>query len=171
MMNFQRSVTMDLYDFSATGLDGAPIAFDRYRGWTLLIVNVASACGYTPQYAELEALYRRHAARGFAVLGFPCNQFGEQEPGDADAIRDFCRASYDVTFPLFAKIDVNGPDAHPLWEWLKQAQPGVLGTSAIKWNFTKFLVSPAGEVLHRYAPITTPSQIEDDIVALLPKSR
>ena len=138
-----------------------------YRGKTLLIVNVASACGYTPQYAGLEALYRKYKDRGFVVLGFPCNQFGAQEPGSADEIATFCSTQYDVTFPLFAKIDVNGANAHPLFEHLKTERPGALGTKAIKWNFTKFLVNARGEVVERYGSSTTPEQIDADVAKAL----
>jgi glutathione peroxidase len=133
----------------------------------LLIVNVASECGFTPQYAGLEALQRKHAPAGFAVLGFPCNQFGAQEPGTEAQIRDFCESSYAVSFPLFAKIDVNGSDAHPLYQFLKSSEPGLLGTEAIKWNFTKFLVGRDGKVIKRYAPATKPEAIEADIAEAL----
>jgi len=133
----------------------------------LLVVNVASRCGFTPQYAGLEALYRAYRERGFTVLGFPCNQFGGQEPGDADEIRDFCSTRYTVSFPMFAKIEVNGPNAHPLYQYLKSAQPGLLGTEAIKWNFTKFLVGRDGGVLRRYAPNDTPEAIGRDLAPLL----
>jgi glutathione peroxidase len=141
---------------------------DAYRGKVLLIVNVASKCGFTPQYEGLEALYRTHKDRGFEILGFPCNQFGHQEPGDAGAIRDFCSTKYEVTFPLFAKIDVNGASAHPLYKFLKHAAPGVLGSEAIKWNFTKFLIDREGKVVRRYASADTPEKIDKDLRALLP---
>jgi glutathione peroxidase len=131
----------------------------EYRGRTLLIVNVASQCGFTPQYAGLEDLFRRFAGRGLVVLGFPCDQFGHQEPGSDAEIQRFCADTYAVTFPLFSKIDVNGSHAHPLFEILKQARPGLMGTRAIKWNFTKFLVSPTGEVLQRFGPRDTPNAI------------
>lgn len=156
-----------VYDFEANLLDGTPQRLDAYRGKALLIVNVASKCGFTPQYEGLEALYRANKDSGFEILGFPCNQFGHQEPGDADAIRDFCSAKYDVTFPLFAKIDVNGADAHPLYKFLKHAAPGVLGSEAIKWNFTKFLVDREGNVVRRYASADTPEKIGKDLAALL----
>ena len=156
-----------LYTIPVTTLDGKPETLAGYRGKVLLIVNVASACGFTPQYKGLEALYRRYQGSGFAILGFPCNQFGHQEPGDADEIRTFCSNTYDVTFPLFAKIEVNGPKAHPLFAYLKAQRPGVLGSEAIKWNFTKFLVDRGGAVLHRYAPRTTPEAMENDIRAVL----
>ncbi len=156
------------YDFSVTTIDGKPASLAPYCGKTLLIVNVASECGFTPQYSGLEALYRRYRDKGFVVLGFPCDQFGHQEPGDEAAIKRFCAEQYDVTFPLFAKIEVNGPGTHPLYAYLKAAKPGVLGTEAIKWNFTKFLVDKDGEVLRRYAPRDTPEKIGQDLVDLLP---
>ena len=148
-----------IYDFEASLLDGTPRKLDAYRGKLLLIVNVASKCGFTPQYAGLEALYRAHRGQGLEILGFPCNQFGHQEPGNATEIRNFCSTRYDVTFPLFAKIDVNGADAHPLYRWLTAEKPGVLGTQAIKWNFTKFLVGRDGRVIKRYAPSDEPRAI------------
>jgi glutathione peroxidase len=156
-----------VYDFDVTALDGNPRFMADYRGKTLLIVNVASACGYTPQYTGLEALYRKYHDRGFEVLGFPCNQFGGQEPGSAEDIATFCSTKYDVTFPLFAKVDVNGANAHPLFEHLKAEQPGALGTKGIKWNFTKFLVNAQGEVVERYGSSTTPAQIDADVAKLL----
>jgi glutathione peroxidase len=156
-----------IYDFTVTTLDGRRLSLGEYRGKALLIVNVASRCGFTPQYTGLEALYRQHKARGFAVLGFPCDQFGHQEPGDAAEIRQFCSREYDVTFPLFAKIEVNGPGADPLWTWLKRERRGLLGSSAIKWNFTKFLVGRDGAVLRRYAPADTPEQIGRDLETVL----
>lgn len=156
-----------LYDFNATLLDGSPLSLDSYRGKVLLIVNTASACGFTPQYAGLETLYRKWQAAGLVVLGFPCNQFGAQEPGDAAAIGQFCQTNFGVSFPLFAKIDVNGENAHPLYVWLKQSAPGVLSTEAIKWNFTKFLVNREGKVIERYAPTTRPEDIAGAIEALL----
>jgi glutathione peroxidase len=151
-----------LYSIPVTTIDGRPTTLEPYRGEALLIVNVASQCGFTPQYAGLETLYRRHHARGFEVLGFPCDQFGHQEPGNEDEIRKFCSLAYDVTFPMFAKIDVNGPDEHPLFATLKGQARGVLGTTAVKWNFTKFLVSRDGRVLARYSPRDTPEDIETD---------
>jgi glutathione peroxidase len=157
----------DVYGFDVTTLDGKPRPMADYRGKVLLIVNVASACGYTPQYKGLEALYRKYHDRGFEVLGFPCNQFGGQESGSADEIATFCSTKYDVTFPLFAKIDVNGGHAHPLYEHLKAAAPGAMGTKAIKWNFTKFLVDAHGEVVERYGSSTTPEQIDADVAKLL----
>ena len=156
-----------VYDFEANLLDGSLQKLDAYRGKALLIVNVASKCGFTPQYEGLEALYRANKDKGFGILGFPCNQFGHQEPGDAGEIRDFCSTKYDVTFPLFAKIDVNGADAHPLYKFLKHAAPGVLGSEAIKWNFTKFLVDREGNVVRRYASADTPAKIGKDVQSLL----
>lgn len=156
-----------LYDLDAVALDGSTVRLDRYRGAVLLIVNVASQCGYTPQYAGLERLYRDHRERGLVVLGFPCNQFGRQEPGDAEAIRAFCVEQYDVTFPLFAKVDVNGRAAHPLFAHLATARRGWLGTARIKWNFTKFLVDARGEVVGRYGPTARPESLEADVVRCL----
>jgi glutathione peroxidase len=156
-----------IYDFSAKKLGGEEISLDTFRGTVLLIVNVASKCGFTPQYEGLEALYRKYSAKGFAILGFPCNQFGGQEPGDASEIAQFCSRTYDVTFPMFEKIDVNGAAAHPLYQFLKAEQTGVLGTEPIKWNFTKFLVDRQGQVTGRFAPTTKPSDMEADIERLL----
>ncbi|MGA3301982.1 MAG: glutathione peroxidase [Methylovirgula sp.] len=156
-----------VYDFSAKQLGGDDISLDRFRGEVLLIVNVASKCGFTPQYEGLEALQRKYHARGFSVLGFPCNQFGSQEPGDAKEIAQFCKLTYDVSFPMFDKIDVNGVHAHPLYEFLKSEQKGLLGTEPIKWNFTKFLVDRQGEVKGRYAPTTKPAEIASAIELLL----
>lgn len=154
-------------DFEVKGADGQPVSLDRWKGQVLLIVNTASKCGFTPQYGGLEALYRDLQDRGLVVLGFPCNQFGKQEPGSAEEIASFCRLTYDVTFPVFAKVDVNGSDAAPLFQWLKEQAPGVIGTEAIKWNFTKFLVDAEGNVVKRYAPKDTPASIAKDIEALL----
>jgi len=159
-----------VYDFTAKTIDGTEQPLADYRGKTLLVVNVASKCGFTPQYTGLEALHRKLAAHGFAVLGFPCDQFGHQEPGDEAEIKNFCSLNYDVTFPLFAKIDVNGGNAHPLYQWLKSEKPGVLGTEAIKWNFTKFLIDGTGAVVHRYGSADKPESIETDVAALLAKS-
>jgi glutathione peroxidase len=156
-----------IYDFSAKTLEGASTPLSAYKGKTLLIVNVASKCGFTPQYEGLEALYRKFAPKGLVVLGFPSNQFGHQEPGDSAEIRSFCSTNFDVTFPLFAKIDVNGSAADPLYTFLKREARGVLGTERIKWNFTKFLVDSQGRVKKRYAPTAKPSSIESDISALL----
>lgn len=155
------------YDFSARTIDGEERPLSDYRGRPMLIVNVASKCGFTPQYTGLEALYRRHRDAGLVVLGFPCDQFGHQEPGDEAEIAQFCSLNYDVSFPMFAKIDVNGPDAHPLYQWLKKEKSGLLGIGAIKWNFTKFLVDRSGHVVKRYAPTDTPEAIEKDLGALL----
>ena len=153
-----------VYDFTVDDIKGQPVPLDRYRGKVLLVVNTASKCGFTPQYKGLEALYRKYRDRGLEVLGFPCNQFGRQEPGTESDIASFCSTTYHVTFPLFAKIDVNGAHAHPLYQWLKSEKKGVLGTEAIKWNFTKFLVDRHGTVLRRYAPNDTPQSIRPDIV-------
>jgi len=158
---------MNVFDFSATALDGTPLDLSRYRGKVLLIVNTASACGFTPQYKGLEAVYRQFQARGAEVLGFPCNQFGQQERGSEAEIGAFCEKNFGVSFPLFAKVDVNGAGAHPLFRHLKKAAPGVLGTERIKWNFTKFLVNRDGEVVKRYAPQTKPEAIAADIEKLL----
>ena len=155
---------MTLYDIEAKTIDGRTESLSAYKDKTLLIVNVASECGFTPQYAGLEQLYREFKDRDLVVLGFPCNQFGHQEPGTESDIAAFCSTKYDVTFPLFARIDVNGPHAHPLYQWLKSEKKGVLGTEAIKWNFTKFLVDRHGTVLRRYAPNDTPQSIRPDIV-------
>jgi glutathione peroxidase len=154
---------MTIYDFSARTIDGQDQSLADYRGKVLLVVNVASKCGFTPQYRGLEALHRKLAPRGFAVLGFPCDQFGHQEPGDEAEIRRFCSTTYDVTFPLFAKIKVNGPEVHPLYRYLKSEQKGVLGSEAIKWNFTKFLIGRDGRVIARYAPKDAPEAIEKDV--------
>lgn len=154
-------------DIPVTTPEGTQIDLSDYAGKVLLIVNVASKCGFTPQYEGLEALHRRYADRGFEVLGFPCNQFGAQEPGDAAEIANFCSLTYDVTFPVFGKIDVNGPDAAPLYRYLKKAAPGLFGTEGIKWNFTKFLVDRTGNVVDRYAPQTKPEDIAADIEKLL----
>jgi glutathione peroxidase len=160
-----------IYDFEVTALDGTVGSMGDYRGKLLLIVNVASRCGFTPQYAGLERLHRRYQDQGLLVLGFPCNQFGKQEPGSPEDIRRFCSDAYDVTFPLFAKIDVNGPNTHPLYRYLKAQEKGVLGLGVIKWNFTKFLVSTDGKVLRRYAPKDSPERIERDLASLLPAPR
>ncbi len=157
-------------DYSATTLAGEEIALSRFAGQVLLVVNTASACGFTPQYAGLEELYRTYAPRGFAVLGFPCNQFGAQEPGDATQIATFCSREYGVTFPMFAKIEVNGDGAHPLYRYLKDARPGVLGSEAIKWNFTKFLIGRDGQVAGRYAPMTKPDVLRAEIERLLARA-
>jgi glutathione peroxidase len=155
------------YDFTATAIDGCERSLAEFAGRALLIVNVASKCGFTPQYAGLEALWRRYRDAGFAVLGFPCDQFGHQEPGTEEEIARFCSTTYDVTFPMFAKIEVNGPNTHPLYAWLKREKGGILGTEAIKWNFTKFLIGRDGRVVERYAPLVAPEKIERDVAALL----
>jgi len=154
-------------DFEPALPDGTRQSLSDYAGRVLLIVNGASKCGFTPQYRGLEALYRRYKDRGFTILAFPCNQFGGQEPGDAAEIASFCSLTYDVTFPLFARIDVNGDHADPLWRWLKAQKTGVLGTQRIKWNFTKFLVGRDGKVAERYAPTTKPETLDGAVVALL----
>ena len=156
-----------VHDFSAKALSGEDVSLADFRGKVLLIVNTASKCGFTPQYAGLEKLHEELSPRGFAVLGFPCNQFGQQEPGDAQEIQTFCSLNYNVTFPMFAKIDVNGAGAHPLYEFLKGEKAGLLGIEAIKWNFSKFLVDKEGRVVERYAPTTTPASLKADIEALL----
>jgi glutathione peroxidase len=156
-----------VYDFNADSLSGAPVDLAQYRGKVLLIVNTASNCGFTPQYKGLEAVYQQFKDKGVEVLGFPCNQFGKQEPGSADEIGAFCEKNYGVTFSLFAKIDVNGDDAHPLFKHLKGEAPGVLGTEAIKWNFTKFLIRKDGTVFKRYAPQTEPKELLEAIEKLL----
>ena len=155
-----------IYDFSAETIDGKPAPLADYRDKVILIVNTASKCGFTGQYAGLEALYRKYRDRGLVVLGFPCNQFGAQEPGDEAEIANFCSLTYDVKFPMFSKIDVNGSGAHPLYQWLKSQKAGLLG-GRIKWNFTKFLVDGDGNVLKRYAPTTKPADIAADIEAAL----
>ena len=156
-----------IHDFSARALSGEEVSLSAFRGKVLLIVNTASKCGFTSQYAGLEKLHEELSPRGFAVLGFPCNQFGQQEPGDAQEIQSFCTLNYHVTFPMFAKIEVNGPGADPLYEFLKGEKPGLLGIEAIKWNFTKFLVDKDGQVVERYAPTTKPEALKGDVEALL----
>jgi glutathione peroxidase len=157
----------DLYDIPVRTIDGVDTTLAPYRGKPLLIVNVASRCGFTPQYTGLEALYRKYKDQGLVVLGFPCNQFAHQEPESEMEIREFCDRSYGVSFPLFAKIDVNGPSAHPLYRYLKSQRKGLLGRETIAWNFTKFLVGRNGEVLRRYSPRRTPEKIEKDVAALV----
>lgn len=156
-----------IYDVEAKRLNGEPVTLDQFKGKALLIVNTASKCGFTPQYQALEAVYRKFKDRGFQILGFPCNQFGKQEPGDAQEIASFCSSRYEVSFPMFEKIEVNGDGTHPLYRLLKSSAPGVLGSEAIKWNFTKFLVDRDGKVIKRYAPATKPEKIEQDIEAAL----
>lgn len=157
------SETVSFYDIEVTTIDGKPMKMGEFRGQTLLIVNVASQCGFTNQYAGLEKLHLNYRNRGFQVLGFPCNQFGGQEPGDEQEIKNFCNLNYQVTFPLFKKIEVNGDGTHPLYQFLKREKKGVLGSQAIKWNFTKFLISRSGTPLKRFAPGTQPAELEDEI--------
>jgi glutathione peroxidase len=156
-----------VHDFTAQNIEGRPQRLSDYKGKVLLIVNVASKCGFTPQYRGLEALWRKYEDQGLVILGFPCDQFGHQEPGDEAEIQSFCSMTYDVSFPMFAKIEVNGAGAHPLYQHLKAEAPGLLGTEGVKWNFTKFLVDRSGKVVKRYAPTDKPEAIEPDIVALL----
>ena len=157
-----------IYDFSANRLNNESEALSAYQGKAVLVVNTASKCGFTPQFEGLEALYKNFQSRGLEILGFPCNQFMKQDPGSADEIADFCQANYGVTFPMFAKVDVKGESAHPLFQHLTSSAPGLLGSKSIKWNFTKFLVNPDGAVVKRYAPATKPEKIAEDIEALLP---
>jgi glutathione peroxidase len=157
----------NVYNFKARTIDGRDLSLAEYSGKVLLIVNVASRCGFTPQYQGLEELYERFGTRGFEVLGFPCNQFRKQEPGSETEIRSFCDLQYGVRFPLFSKIDVNGPSTHPLYEFLKKSKPGFLGTKRIKWNFTKFLIDRSGHPIKRYSPQTAPAAIEKDVQAAL----
>jgi len=158
-----------LYDFNVVTITKAEQSMARYKDKVLLIVNVASECGFTPQYEGLEKLYETYQKQGFEILAFPCNQFGGQEPGTPKQIQNFCKVNFDVTFPLFAKIDVNGKDTHPLYAYLKKKAPGILGTESIKWNFTKFLVDKKGNVIRRYGSSTKPEEIESDIEKLLHK--
>ena len=157
---------MSVYQFNANTLSGEEVSLDTYKGKVLLIVNTASKCGLTPQYEGLEALYKELNTDGLEILGFPCNQFGKQEPGDSTEIASFCLKNYGVSFPMFEKIDVNGDDAHPLYKYLKEEAKGLLGSEAIKWNFTKFLINKEGEVVERYAPTTPPEKIKADIQKL-----
>jgi len=161
---------MSVYDYSAASIRGEDVPLSRYEGNVLLIVNTASECGFTPQYKGLQELYEKYREQGFEVLGFPCNQFGGQEPGGEEQIAAFCETNYGVTFPMFAKVDVNGDGAHPLFQYLKKEAPGVLGTQAIKWNFTKFLVDRKGNVVRRYASTDAPESLEADIKAALEAS-
>ena len=156
-----------IYDFEATSIDGKPAHLSTQRGKVLLIVNTASACGFTPQFAGLEQLWQDYSDKGLVVVGFPSNQFGAQDPGSNDEIASFCQVNYGVSFPMMSKVDVNGANAHPLWKWLTAEAPGLLGTKGIKWNFTKFLVGKDGKVLKRYAPTDTPQSIKRDIEAAL----
>jgi glutathione peroxidase len=155
------------YDFEAEQIGGRRVSLGDFKGKVLLVVNTASACGYTPQFAGLQQLHERHGPQGLVVLGFPCNQFGAQDPGSNEEIAQFCQLNYGVDFPMMSKIEVNGPGAHPLYRWLTSEAPGLLGSTAIKWNFTKFLVGRNGEVLHRYAPGDTPEALAKDIEAAL----
>ena len=155
------------YDFSARDIDGDEHSLSEFKGKAMLVVNTASKCGFTPQYTGLEKLYKDYGDKGLVVLGFPCDQFGHQEPGDADEIKNFCSLNYDVSFPLFEKVEVNGGNAHPFWKWLKHEKPGLLGMEAIKWNFTKFLIDRQGNVVKRYAPTDTPEKIEKDLSSVL----
>jgi len=155
------------YGFSAKTIDGGQQTLDAYKGKVVLVVNVASKCGFTPQYKGLEAVYKQYKDQGLAILGFPCDQFGHQEPGDENEIKQFCSLSYDVSFPMFAKVEVNGAGTHPLYQWLKSSAPGLLGTEGIKWNFTKFLVGKDGQVVKRYGSIDKPEDIAKDIEKLL----
>ncbi|WP_143415624.1 glutathione peroxidase [Geobacillus sp. E263] len=158
---------MSIYDFRVKTIRGEEQSLADYKGKVLLIVNTASKCGFTPQYKELQELYEQYRDRGFVVLGFPCNQFGNQEPGTEEEIEQFCQVNYGVTFPMFAKVDVNGENAHPLFQYLKEKAPGVLGTKVIKWNFTKFLVDRNGNVVARFASQTKPSELKNEIEELL----
>ena len=156
-----------IYDFDALSIDGKPVALEQFRGHPMLIVNTASACGFTPQFGGLEALHQQYGGQGLVVLGFPCNQFAGQDPGSNDEIATFCQRNFGVSFPMMSKIDVNGPEAHPLYQWLAAEAPGLLGSKAIKWNFTKFLVGKDGTVIKRYAPQDAPEKLAKDIEAAL----
>ena len=155
------------YDFEALQIDGKRVKLSKYKGKVLLVVNTASACGFTPQFGGLEELHQAYGKQGLVVLGFPCNQFGAQDPGSNDEIAGFCQLNYGVSFPMMAKVDVNGPQAHPLYQWLTREAPGLLGSTAIKWNFTKFLVGKDGQVIRRYAPQDAPASLAKDIEAAL----
>ena len=159
--------TPTVYDFEAKDISGKDIALSAFKGKVMLVVNTASKCGFTPQFGGLEALHNSYAAKGLAVLGFPCNQFGAQDPGSDSEIAGFCQMNYGVSFPMMGKIDVNGPAAHPLYKWLAAEAPGLLGSKAIKWNFTKFLVGKDGQVIKRYAPLDKPADMAKDIEAAL----
>jgi len=152
-----------VYDFQATSITGQPVSLSEFRGKPLLIVNTASKCGFTPQFDGLEQLWKTYGPRGLVIVGFPCNQFGSQDPGSESEIASFCQLNYGVSFPMMAKVDVNGSDAHPLYKWLTEEAPGILGTKAIKWNFTKFLVGRDGQVIKRYAPTDKPKDLAGDI--------
>jgi glutathione peroxidase len=160
-------VAPSIYDFSVTTIEGQPLNLSTYKGKVLLIVNTASQCGFTPQYQGLQALYDKYASQGLEILGFPCNQFGQQEPGSAAEIQSFCETRFSVTFPLFQKVDVNGKDAHPLFQYLTKAAPGLFGTETVKWNFTKFLVDRNGKVVERYASLAKPEDLDKAIQKLL----
>lgn len=157
------SAPTSAFDFDATTLTGQPVSLAEHRGKVLLVVNTASACGFTPQFEGLENLWKGYRDRGLVVVGFPCNQFGSQDPGSAEEIGTFCQVNYGVSFPMMAKVDVNGSDAHPLWKWLTAEAPGILGTKAIKWNFTKFLIGRDGQVIKRYGSVDKPAEIAGDI--------
>jgi len=167
LLSLQRHPMSTVYDFDATTITGQPVKLDQYRGQVILVVNTASKCGFTPQFDGLEKLWQAHKDKGLVVLGFPCNQFGSQDPGSEDQIASFCQLNYGVSFPMMAKVDVNGPAAHPLYQWLVKEAPGILGTKAIKWNFTKFLIGRDGQVLGRYAPTDTPKSLNDDVLKAL----
>jgi glutathione peroxidase len=160
-------MSMGIYEIAAKTIDGSEQKLDAYKGKVLLVVNVASKCGFTPQYKGLETLYKKYKDKGLVILGFPCDQFGHQEPGDENEIKNFCSLNYEVSFPLYAKVEVNGDNAHPLYKLLKSEQPGILGSEGIKWNFTKFLVDKSGKVVKRYGSVDTPEKIEKDVAALL----
>ena len=160
---FQRPAMSSIYDFEALSIEGKPAHFDSQRGKVVLVVNTASQCGFTPQFAGLEALWQQYAERGLVVVGFPSNEFGNQDSGSNDSIASFCQLNYGVSFPMMAKVKVNGSDAHPLWQWLKGEAPGLLGTQAVTWNFTKFLVGRDGRVIKRYAPNDAPESLRQDI--------
>lgn len=159
-------MSSSVYDYSVKNIDGKDVKLSDYKGKVLLVVNVASKCGFTPQYKDLEVLYKEYHQKGFEVLAFPCNQFGAQEPGDENEIKNFCSLTYDVTFPMFSKVDVNGDNAHPLYHYLKESLPGVLGTKAVKWNFTKFLVDKEGHPVKRFAPTDKPLDLKSEIEKL-----
>jgi glutathione peroxidase len=161
------TIKTSIYDFQAKAIDGSEIALSKYKGHVMLIVNTASACGFTPQYADLEKLFEKYSSRGLVILGFPCNQFGSQEPGKDREIATFCQKNYGVTFQMFDKVEVNGDKATPLYKYLKDCAPGILGSKSIKWNFTKFLVDKEGKVTQRYAPNISPKDLESDIEKLL----
>lgn len=156
-----------VYDFDALQIDGTPVPLSQFKGKAMLIVNTASACGFTPQFAGLEELHQAYGKKGLVVLGFPCNQFGAQDAGSNESIAEFCQLNYGLSFPMMAKVDVNGAEAHPLYQWLAAQAPGLLGSKSIKWNFTKFLVAKDGRVLKRYAPTDTPASLASDIEAAL----